>query len=75
MKRSVMRLLFAALSVGLTTGQGMAAQSPRDSVQGVWRVVEAAIAGPGARTVACAERPNAEWPVRESIHAPVVRVE
>jgi hypothetical protein len=41
MKRSVMRLLFAALSVGLTTGQGMAAQSTRDSVQGVWRVVEA----------------------------------
>ena len=58
MKRSVTRLLFAALSVGLTTGQGMAAQSPRDSVQGVWRVVEAVIAGPGARTIAFAERPN-----------------
>ena len=56
--RLVMRLLFAALSVGLATGQGIAAQSTRDSVQGVWRVVEAMITGPGARTIAFAERPN-----------------
>jgi len=54
----VMRILFAALIVGLATGQGMEAQSTRDSVQGVWRVVEAVITGPGARTIAFAERPN-----------------
>jgi hypothetical protein len=54
----VMRWLFAAFSVGLATGQGIAAQSTRDSVQGVWRVVEAVISGPGARTIAFAERPN-----------------
>jgi hypothetical protein len=54
----VMRLLFAAFSVGLATGQGIAAQSTRDSVQGVWRVVEAVITGPGARTIAFGERPN-----------------
>jgi hypothetical protein len=58
MTRLVMRLWFAALGVGLATGQGMAAQSTRDSVQGVWRVVEAVVTGPGARTIAFAERPN-----------------
>ena len=58
MTRPVMRLLFAALSVGLTIGQGITAQSTRDSVHGVWRVVEAVITGPGARTIAFAERPN-----------------
>ena len=52
------RLLFAALSAGLVTGQGMAAQSTRVSIQGVWRVVEARTTGPGARTIAFAERPN-----------------
>jgi hypothetical protein len=58
MAKPVMRLLFAMLIVGLTTGQGIAAQSPRNSLQGVWRVVEAVISGPGARTIAFAERPN-----------------
>jgi hypothetical protein len=53
-----MRLLFAALSVGLFTSQGTAAQSTRESIQGVWRIVEATITGPGARTIAFAERPN-----------------
>ena len=52
------RLLFAALSVGLVSSQGAAQQSTRASVEGVWRVVEAAITGPGARTIAFAERPN-----------------
>src|SRR4029453_8630185 len=33
-------------------------QSDGDPVQGVWRVVEAVITGPGARTIAFAERPN-----------------
>jgi len=54
----VKRLLLAALSVGLTASQGLAAQSARDSIQGVWRVVEATITGPQARTIAFAERPN-----------------
>jgi hypothetical protein len=54
----VKRLLFAALSVGLVTGEGIAAQSTRESIQGVWRVVEATITGPGARTIAFADRPN-----------------
>ena len=52
------RLLFAALSVGLLSSQGAAQQSARESVEGVWRVVEAAITGPGARTIAFADRPN-----------------
>ena len=52
------RLLFAALSVGMLASQGTAAQSTQGSIQGVWRVVEAAITGPGARTIAFGERPN-----------------
>ena len=52
------RLLFAALSAGLVAGQGIVAQSTRESVQGVWRVAEATITGPGARTIAFADRPN-----------------
>ena len=52
------RLLFAALSVGLVTSQTIAAQSTRGSIQGVWRILEATITGPGARTIAFAERPN-----------------
>ena len=52
------RLLFVALSAGLLSSQGSAQQSTRESVEGVWRVVEAAITGPGARTIAFAERPN-----------------
>ena len=53
-----MRLLFAALSVGVLASQGTAAQPTRESIQGVWRVVEATITGPGARTIAFADRPN-----------------
>ena len=52
------RLLFAAVSVGMLASQGAAAQSTQGSIQGVWRVVEATITGPGARTIAFAERPN-----------------
>ena len=52
------RRLLAALSVGLVASQGIAAQSPRESIQGVWRIVEATITGPAARTIAFAERPN-----------------
>jgi hypothetical protein len=50
----VKKLLFAALSVGLMTSHGIGAQSTRESIQGVWRVVEANITGP----IAFAERPN-----------------
>ena len=54
------KLLFAALSVGLLASQGTAARSAQrpESIQGVWRVVEVTITGPGARTIAFAERPN-----------------
>lgn len=52
------QLLFAALSVGLLSSHGSAQQSTRASLEGVWRVVEAAITGPGARTIAFGERPN-----------------
>jgi len=54
----VPRLLVATLSLGLLTSQGARAQSPPPSIQGVWRIVEATITGPGARTIAFAERPN-----------------
>jgi len=54
----VNRLLFAALTVGWLTSQGTAQQSPRESIQGVWRIVEATISGPGARTIAFGDRPN-----------------
>ena len=52
------RPLFAALSVAWLVTQGAAAQSARASIQGVWRIVEATTTGPGARTIAFAERPN-----------------
>src|SRR5262245_62978797 len=51
-------MLFAALCAGLLTSQGTAAQSTARSIQGVWRIVEARITGPAARTIAFAERPN-----------------
>ena len=54
----VKRLLFAAVSIGLVTSQGIVAQSTRESIRGVWRVAEATITGPGARTITFAERPN-----------------
>jgi hypothetical protein len=53
----VKRLLLAALGVAIAS-QGMRAQSTPASIQGVWRVVEATITGPGARTIAFADRPN-----------------
>ena len=52
------RMLSAAVTLGLLAGQGAEAQSTRSSVQGVWRVVEATITGPAARTISFAERPN-----------------
>ena len=52
------RLSFAALAVGLLISQGTAAQPTRESLQGVWRVVEATITGAAPRTIAFADRPN-----------------
>ncbi len=52
------RLIYVVLAVGWLASQQTAAQAPRASVQGVWRVVEARITGPAARTIAFAERPN-----------------
>ncbi len=52
------RVLLAALSVVLLADQAITAQSPQASIQGVWRIVEATIAGPSPRTIAFADRPN-----------------
>lgn len=52
------RPLFVALSLGLLVTQGAAAQPARESIQGVWRIVEATITGAGARTIAFGDRPN-----------------
>jgi len=54
----VNRLLLATLSVALLAGQNTPAQTNRESIQGVWRAVEATITGPAARTISFAERPN-----------------
>jgi hypothetical protein len=54
----VKKLLVAALSVGLLAAHGTAAQSTPQSIQGVWRIVEATTTGPGARTIPFAGRPN-----------------
>jgi hypothetical protein len=37
---------FAVLTVGLLTSQGIAGQSKRESIQGVWQTVEVTITGP-----------------------------
>ena len=53
------KLLFVVLTVALLTSQGIAGQSKRESIQGVWQAVEVTITGPGARTIAIPEpRPN-----------------
>ena len=49
------KLLFGLLTVALLTNQGIAGQSKRESIQGVWQAVEVTIAGPGARTIAIPE--------------------
>jgi hypothetical protein len=54
----VKKVLFAGLSLALVSSEGVAGQSTRQSIQGVWRIVEATISGPAARTIAFAERPN-----------------
>lgn len=52
------RWLLAALSTAVLASQGVAAQSTPASIQGVWRIVEAAVTGPAARTISFGERPN-----------------
>ena len=44
-------LLIVVLTGGLLTGQGIAGQSKRGSIQGVWRTVEVTMTGPAARTI------------------------
>jgi hypothetical protein len=57
-RRIVKRLLFVVLSLALLTARGTAQQSTRESIQGVWRIVEATTSGAGARTIAFGDRPN-----------------
>ena len=54
----VKKLLFAVCCVGLLSDQRMAGQATRESIQGVWRIVEATIPGPSGRTIAFGDRPN-----------------
>ena len=42
---------FLVLTVALLTGQGIAGQAKRGSIQGVWRTVEVTMTGPAARTI------------------------
>jgi hypothetical protein len=51
-------VLIGALNVALLAGTGTPVQPPQPSIQGVWRVVEANVTGPGARTIPFTERPN-----------------
>ena len=52
------RFLLWALGITVFAGQSAMSQSSRPSIQGVWRVVEATITGPSARTISFADRPN-----------------
>lgn len=52
------KLLFRVLAAALLAGQSVAAQSTPRPIQGVWRIVEATITGPQARTISFRERPN-----------------
>ena len=54
----VKRPMFVALIVAVLASQGTAAQSMRPSIQGVWRIVDATVTGPAARTILFGERPN-----------------
>ena len=51
-------VLLAALVVASLTSQQTTAQSKRPSIQGAWKIVEATISGPSARTISFADRPN-----------------
>ena len=54
----MVKILFTVLLAGLLTSQAGTAQSKPGSIQGVWRVQEATITGPQARTIAFSDRPN-----------------
>jgi len=54
----VKKILLAVLCMGMLSSEGITGQSTRESIQGVWRIVEARITGPTARTIAFGERPN-----------------
>jgi hypothetical protein len=54
----VKTLTLAALSAWVLTSAGAAAQPAPASIQGVWRIVEATVTGPNARTIAFGDRPN-----------------
>src|SRR3954452_289707 len=59
MWRRVMKIVsLAALSTALIAGQGIGAQTPRPSLQGAWRSVEATIGGAAGRTIPFTGRPN-----------------
>src|SRR5262249_44615548 len=57
-RRTMQRFLLWALGITVFAGQSAMSQSSRPSIQGVWRVVEATITGPSARTISFADRPN-----------------
>lgn len=52
------KLLFVVVTVVLITSGGSAAQSAPGSLQGGWRVEEAVLTGPQARTISFRDRPN-----------------
>jgi hypothetical protein len=55
----VEKSLTIALALGLLLSQTVVGQSKRESIQGVWQVVEVTITGPAARTITIPEpRPN-----------------
>lgn len=58
MGNCVRKILVTALGIGFLASHGVVAQSTPRTIQGVWRIVEATVTGPGARTIAFAGRPN-----------------
>jgi hypothetical protein len=48
-------VLLGVLGVALLTNQGIAGQSKREPIQGVWQAVEVTLTGPGARTIVIPE--------------------
>jgi hypothetical protein len=55
----VKKSLIVTLGAGLLVSQTLTGQSKRESIQGVWQVVEVTMTGPAARTITIREpRPN-----------------
>ena len=52
------KLFFAVFCIGLLASPRMDGQATRESIQGVWRIVEATIPGPAGRTIPFGDRPN-----------------